>query len=139
MKKFIFLIITIFVFNFNKYAQTINPSIIVYSYDDSGCTTSRLDPNNIADYMSLKKFSNDTLAIKASPTIVDTQITISIAGTNNNYDAIASIFSIDGERISQYNVTSPSTNINLSTLRHGIYILNVNIDKNIKSFKFVKL
>ncbi len=125
--------------NITPHAQTINPTIIVYSYDVAGCTTSRKDPNSMADFLSLRKENTDTINVKVYPLIVDTQITISITNHNDISDTKAYIFSIEGEKVSQHNITAPLTSINLSQLKHGIYVLNVTTDNKTGSFKLVKL
>lgn len=123
---------------FHALAQQAIPSVFVYTYDSSGCTVSRQDPNSMADYMSLTE-NSDTLDIKAYPQIVETILCVSITNSDNNSKSDATIFSIEGDKVYHSMITDPLTELNVSHLKNGIYILNVTVNENKKTFKFIKL
>lgn len=88
--------------------------------------------------MSLTEES-DTLTINAYPQIVENILNITIVNAEENFKADAAIYSIEGENVYHGTISTPQTEINISGYKSGIYILNVALNGQQKSFKFVKL
>lgn len=82
--------------------------------------------------LSLEDFNSEESKLNAYPTLVSNQITVEGLSENFSY----SIFSMNGSLITQK--TTDHDIILVDELSEGLYILTINTDQGIKSFKFYK-
>ncbi len=102
-----------------------NVSIYVYSqtpYETTLCTT-----------VGIQQFSNNTDAISIYPNPATNNITI-----ESPQQAVIEILNIQGQLIKTYTSSENKTNVNVSMLPSGVYVVKVKTEKGITVMKFIK-
>lgn len=155
MKKYQKLMFLLLIFLVNKkivMSQTIPGTKLEYTYDANGNRIVRTKINvlllskfNIADTISKKKeipkedlLSNFNIVVGTNPTNSNITIELKSSSTNTQNEFEYTITSSSGTLLLNNKVFSKTTNIDLSGLTDGLYLLKLVSNNKIYIYKIVK-